>query len=260
MNIPEADDYVVWCRIYSANDGTDSFYVTVDNEPEDVYDTAENAWANRWQWTQVNGRAGGQPQAVNPRVFSLSQGIHYLVFRGREQGTVMDALYITNDRDFTHHQCWKYSAHLKRARQSQPERRCGTSDRKFGPIPPERAMRVRPLRSALSRATQKLLIPTPAVSYISPDTTGALTLTPAPQATGVATITVTVNDGQAQSNIVTRSFTVTVSAVNDQPTLDPINDLVFNEDPGMQTISLSGITSGSLSRKPNFVGDGRFKQ
>src|SRR5262249_53339793 len=58
-------------------------------------------------------------------------------------------------------------------------------------------------------------------------------------------ITVTVNDGQAQSNIITRTFTVTISAVNDPPTLDPINDLVFNEDPGMQTISLTGITSGS---------------
>ena len=39
---------------------------------------------------------------------------------------------------------------------------------------------------------------------------------------GTATITVTVNDGQRANNTIARTFTVTVNAVNDPPTLDAI--------------------------------------
>jgi hypothetical protein len=54
------------------------------------------------------------------------------------------------------------------------------------------------------------LISTPSVRYTSPSTTGKLTFTPVANATGTGTITVTVNDGGASNNIVTRTFTVTV--------------------------------------------------
>jgi hypothetical protein len=55
------------------------------------------------------------------------------------------------------------------------------------------------------------LIPNPSVRYISPRPTGTLTFTPMHNAIGTATITVTVNDGQARNNTVTRTFTVTVN-------------------------------------------------
>src|SRR6266699_1518114 len=57
--------------------------------------------------------------------------------------------------------------------------------------------------------------------------------------------TVTVNDGQGSNNIVTRSFTVSVSPVNDKLTLDPINALTINEDDLEQAITLSGIGAGA---------------
>ena len=47
-----------------------------------------------------------------------------------------------------------------------------------------------------------------------------LTFTPVADANGAATITVTVNDGQGSNNTTSRSFTVTVNAVNDPPTLN----------------------------------------
>ncbi len=53
-------------------------------------------------------------------------------------------------------------------------------------------------------------IPHPSINYTAPDTTGSLTLTTTGQQ-GSATITVTLNDGQAENNIFTRQFTVTVS-------------------------------------------------
>ena len=51
------------------------------------------------------------------------------------------------------------------------------------------------------------LIPNPTVSYVSANSTGSLTFAPANNASGTATITVMVDDGQAQNNTVTRSFT-----------------------------------------------------
>lgn len=91
------------------------------------------------------------------------------------------------------------------------------------------------------------LIPNPTVSYSSPNATGSLSLTPAANASGSATITVTVNDGQVANNTVTRTFTVTVTSVNDVPTLATINNVTINEDAGAQTVSLTGIGSGAAN-------------
>ncbi|WP_417387482.1 hypothetical protein [Gimesia sp.] len=74
------------------------------------------------------------------------------------------------------------------------------------------------------------LIPDPVVSYSSPDSTGSLTFTPVANQTGVATITVTVEDGGLDGNLATtgdnntiqRTFEVTVyPLVEDNQTLLP---------------------------------------
>src|SRR5580765_7852459 len=39
VNIPVAGDYVVWCKVLSADSTSDSFYVSMDGGVEDVYDT-----------------------------------------------------------------------------------------------------------------------------------------------------------------------------------------------------------------------------
>ena len=74
------------------------------------------------------------------------------------------------------------------------------------------------------------LIPTPTISYSSPASTGSLSFRPAANATGTATISVTVNDGQSQSNLVTRSFTVTVLPVNDAPSIASIADQTITQN------------------------------
>ena len=71
------------------------------------------------------------------------------------------------------------------------------------------------------------LIPTPAVSYTSPNTTGSITFTPVASAYGSATITVTVNDGGASNNLVSQTFTVTVNRVNQPPTISSIANLLI---------------------------------
>jgi hypothetical protein len=89
------------------------------------------------------------------------------------------------------------------------------------------------------------LIPTPAVDYASPSTTGSITFTPALFGYGSSTVTVTVNDGAGSNNIVSRAFTVTVNPVNLAPTLSPVADLAINEGAGLQTVNLSGIGAGA---------------
>jgi uncharacterized repeat protein (TIGR01451 family) len=82
---------------------------------------------------------------------------------------------------------------------------------------------------------------------ISP--TGTLTYTPAANANGAATITIALHDnggtaGGGQDTSATQTFTITVNAVNDAPTLDPIGNLSINEDAGAQTVNLAGISAG----------------
>ncbi len=91
------------------------------------------------------------------------------------------------------------------------------------------------------------LLPNPAVNYLSPNSTGSLSFTPVTSASGSTTITVTVNDGGSSNNIVTRSFTVTVNPVNQVPTLNAIPILACNQNAGVQTVSLAGITSGAAN-------------
>ncbi len=232
LNITQAGDYVIWCRVLSVNNSSDSFYVSVDGGADDIYVTTPNAWSSAWQWVPLSGLNAG-----NPRVFTLSQGTHPLVFRGREASTYLDALYVTNDRNF---------------------------------VPPSGGPNVRPTLSAISNRTinedaglqtvslagitsgaagenQTLtvtatssnpsLIPDPTISYTSPSATGTLTFAPIANANGSATITVTVDDGQSMSNLFARTFSVTVTAVNDPPTLNSLGTITINEDGGPRTVN-----------------------
>lgn len=89
------------------------------------------------------------------------------------------------------------------------------------------------------------LIPHPTVNYTSPNAVGQLTLQPAPQVFGTATITVTVDDGGSANNLVSQTFTVTVIDVNQPPTLGQPNNITINQSAPPQTINLTGITSGA---------------
>lgn len=108
--------------------------------------------------------------------------------------------------------------------------------------------------SVSAASSNTAIIPNPVVNYSSPNTTGNLAITPVPNASGTATITVTVSDGQSANSTVIRTFQVTVNPVNDPPTLNPIeNPAPVFEDAGVQTINLSGITAGPNESQPLVV-------
>lgn len=91
------------------------------------------------------------------------------------------------------------------------------------------------------------LIPAPTVTYTSPAATGTLTLRPVATKFGSATITVTVRDSGTSNNIVTKTFNVTVAAVNDPPTINTPANIAINVNAGVQTVSLTGISTGATN-------------
>ncbi len=72
-----------------------------------------------------------------------------------------------------------------------------------------------------------------------------ITLVPATNQSGSATITVSMQDADGGSN--STSFALSVLPVNDPPTIDPIADIAVDEDSGLQSIVLTGITSGATN-------------
>ena len=89
------------------------------------------------------------------------------------------------------------------------------------------------------------IIPAPLVTYNSGSSTGTLRFTALPNAFGSVIITVSVSDGPAEADTTTRSFTVTVTGINDPPSLAVIPaPATIPEDAGMQTLTLSGISAG----------------
>ena len=96
------------------------------------------------------------------------------------------------------------------------------------------------------------LIEGPVVTYSSDDLTGSLTFTPLADQSGAATITITVEDAGLDGDLETatdnasfsQTFEVAVTAVNDAPTLDGLDDLTIDEGAEQQTVDLTGITAG----------------
>src|SRR6185369_10141940 len=68
------------------------------------------------------------------------------------------------------------------------------------------------------------IIPTPTVVYTSANSTGSLTYTPVANAFGTSLITVVVDDNGGGTSTVTQTFTVTINAVNDAPTLNNLSN------------------------------------
>ena len=100
--------------------------------------------------------------------------------------------------------------------------------------------------SVTAVSSNPALIPNPSVSYASPAAVGSLTFAANPATNGTVVISVTVSDGV---ELVTRSFTVTVAAVDDPPTIAAIPDITVDEDSGTHSIVLTGIGAGDVSEQ-----------
>ena len=94
--------FIVWARVLSPDQSTDSFYMTMDSGLEDVFDTSEGSWGPNWQWSKVGGRNGTSvANTIYPRTFLLNPGLHVLHFKAREINTKLDKVIVTSDLSIT---------------------------------------------------------------------------------------------------------------------------------------------------------------
>ena len=110
-----------------------------------------------------------------------------------------------------------------------------------------------PLRlTAVSSNTD--LIAAPTVVYTDGAETANVKFTSVANQIGTATVTLTLEDGGVDQDLNTldgnisysQSFEVTVTSVNDQPTIDAIDNLTVIDEFGVTTVDLAGITAGPL--------------
>lgn len=205
FSISQPGTYWVWCRVLSPDAAHDSFFVSMDGGAEETFTTAPNGWSSAWQWVRIN-------LSGVIRAYSLGQGSHTLVFRGRESPTWLDALYITSNSSFV----------PPGGTANVPPTLNPISSLTVNPNVGPQTVSLSGISSGSANENQTLtvtatssnpgLIPTPVVTYTSPSAIGTLRFTPTLNATGTGTITVTVDDGQSQNNRISRSFTVTVAA------------------------------------------------
>ena len=102
--------------------------------------------------------------------------------------------------------------------------------------------------SAVSANTS--LFANPVVTYTSPAASATLTVTPLANAFGATTITVTVSDGSGGT--VTRTVNVTITPVNDVPTLSAIGNRTGTPRQAT-TVSLEGIATGAANEADTLV-------
>lgn len=100
VEIPQSGDYHIWCRVKAPTASNDSFFVMMDEQPEEVFHIygtptpAEGTRTSGWTWRRVHVTDGG------PRVHALDQGSHTLRFRTREPGTLLDRVVLSSDPAF----------------------------------------------------------------------------------------------------------------------------------------------------------------
>jgi len=108
--IAEAGDYKIWCRVFAQSAGEDSFFVSIaDSRGNTIYENTEYDIAGEpvqlgeWLWTPVTYRVYEDDRftGVEPRIFNLSAAEYTVIFKGREQNSILDRIIITNEMDFT---------------------------------------------------------------------------------------------------------------------------------------------------------------
>src|SRR5437867_873473 len=87
------------------------------------------------------------------------------------------------------------------------------------------------------------LVPPANIVFAGSGTNRTVQITPAADQFGTTTITVTAAD--ADGATASEGFIVTVTPVNDPPTLDPLPDILVLENAAPQVVALTGIGSGA---------------
>ena len=101
FTVPATNQYYLWARVIAPSSSYNTFFFSMDDEPDEVYDAAEKHFSPAWQWNRWSGRLQGHSaQNDEPRIFQLAPGVHTLHLRGREVNSKLDRLCITSNPNF----------------------------------------------------------------------------------------------------------------------------------------------------------------
>jgi|GEM_PF-6256795 len=100
FRIAEAGEYLIWGRILAPSRNENSFYVSVNDGEKVLWDTQgpdKEMTAQVWSWDPVRSRSTSSEEGGNPMAFYFEPGWHTLRIFGREEGTGLDRILITNN-------------------------------------------------------------------------------------------------------------------------------------------------------------------
>ena len=254
VSITQPGNYIIWARHLSPSSGRDSFFVSVDGV-EIPYATAIGTWSSDWQWTRVTVPA---VSTQDPRVLSLSAGNHTVTFRGSEPNCFLDRIVICNDLEYVPGVGGNTAPGL-----SSFAARTIDEDTSTGPMAFTVSDAETPGSLVINATSSNpSLVPSANMTIGGTGTDRTLTVTPALNQSGTATITVMVSDGSLSA---TRSFLLTVTSRNDAPTLTSIANSTTVEDTATLPIaftvgdaetSAGSLTLSSTSANPTLVPNG----
>jgi hypothetical protein len=92
VTVKKGGEYVLWGRIRTPTSQDNSFFIQIDNDVENLW---EAGTADKWHWDQVSDRG-----ILDPVKFILTEGVHTIMIKLREDGTQLDKLLLTNKTDF----------------------------------------------------------------------------------------------------------------------------------------------------------------
>lgn len=239
FSITQPGNYIIWARHLSPNNAQDSFFVSVDGV-EIPYATAIGTWSPDWQWTRVTVPDSASTQ--DPRVLSLSAGPHTVTFRGNEANCGLDRIIICNDLEFVPGVDGNTAPGI-----SSFSARTIAEDTSTGPITFTVSDAETPGSLVINTASSNpSLVPTASITIGGTGTDRTLTVTPALNQSGTATITVSVSDGQLSAS---SSFVLTVNAVNDTPTIAalPAATVPLNILTALQPVVIADVDTAASS-------------
>jgi hypothetical protein len=94
VSIDTAGDYGVAADVNCPNEGSNSFFISIDDEvtaPEMIWDVAATTGAQQ-RLVSWRGTGTDSSNQFSPKIFNLTQGIHQLILRGRESGAQINRI------------------------------------------------------------------------------------------------------------------------------------------------------------------------
>jgi hypothetical protein len=102
FDVDVAGDYIIWGRVISNSNSSDSFLISVDGADDIIWHTKPGG-QDTWTWDVVSIRDYADVRdESNPLIVHFVEGAHLLTIKQREYGTKIDQILVTNDIGLFH--------------------------------------------------------------------------------------------------------------------------------------------------------------